>query len=63
MDGEPLYEDHPICFNARRAATSNAADVRRFAYWDVFSGACGHTYGNHAVWQMYDTGASRSTGP
>jgi hypothetical protein len=52
MDGEPLYEDHPICFNAKEKGTSNAADVRRFLYWDLFSGAHGHTYGNHSVWQM-----------
>jgi hypothetical protein len=63
MDGEPLYEDHPICFNAKERGTSNAADVRRFAYWDVFSGACGHTYGNHAVWQMYDVGRKPINGP
>jgi hypothetical protein len=63
LDGEPLYEDHPICFNAKERGTSNAADVRRFAYWDVFSGACGHTYGNHAVWQMYDVGRKPINGP
>ena len=22
-------------------------------YWDLFTGACGHTYGNHSVWQMW----------
>ena len=30
-----------------------AADVRRPLYWDLFSGACGHTYGHHSVWQMW----------
>jgi hypothetical protein len=63
MDGEPLYEDHPICFSAKERGTSNAADVRRFAYWEVFSGACGHTYGNHAVWQMYDASRKPINGP
>jgi hypothetical protein len=63
IDGEPLYEDHPICFNARERGTSNAADVRRFAYWDVFSGAAGHTYGNHAVWQMWGEGRKPINGP
>jgi hypothetical protein len=29
-------------------------DIRDIAYWSVFSGACGHTYGNHCVWQFYD---------
>jgi len=27
--------------------------VRRPLYWDLFSGACGHTYGHHSVWQMW----------
>ncbi|MFN9938147.1 MAG: DUF4038 domain-containing protein, partial [bacterium] len=29
--------------------------VRRNAYWAVFAGAFGHTYGTHPVWQMYTT--------
>lgn len=29
-------------------------DVRKQAYRSVFAGACGHTYGHHAVWQFYD---------
>jgi hypothetical protein len=53
IDGEPLYEAHPISFNADRNGHSIAADVRRPFYWDVFSGACGHTYGHHSVWQMW----------
>jgi hypothetical protein len=55
IDGEPLYEDHPVSFDADKLGRSIAADVRRPLYWDLFSGACGHTYGNHAVWQMWTT--------
>ena len=55
LDGEPLYEDHPISFDGDKLGRSIAADVRRPLYWDLFSGACGHTYGNHAVWQMWTT--------
>jgi hypothetical protein len=55
LDGEPLYEDHPVSFDADKLGRSIAADVRRPLYWDLFSGACGHTYGNHAVWQMWTT--------
>ena len=54
LDGEPLYEDHPISFNANSLGHSIATDVRRPLYWDVFSGAFGHTYGHHSVWQMFD---------
>ena len=53
IDGEPLYEDHPISFNAKRNGHSIAADVRRPLYWNLFTGACGHTYGHHSVWQMW----------
>jgi hypothetical protein len=53
LDGEPIYEDHPVSFDAQRLGHSVAADVRRPLYWDLFSGACGHTYGHHSVWQMW----------
>lgn len=53
LDGEPLYEDHPVSFDAKKLGHSTAADVRRPLYWDLFSGACGHTYGHHSVWQMW----------
>ena len=63
LDGEPLYEDHPIAFKAQENGYSIAADVRRPLYWDLFSGAFGHTYGNHAVWQMYDRDREPINGP
>ncbi len=53
LDGEPIYEDHPVSFKAAELGHSIAADVRRPLYWDLFSGACGHTYGHHSVWQMW----------
>lgn len=56
LDGEPLYEDHPLSFNAKGLGHSSAADVRRPLYWDLFSGAFGHIYGNHCVWQMWKSG-------
>jgi hypothetical protein len=53
LDGEPIYEDHPVSFDAKKLGHSTAADVRRPIYWDVFTGAFGHTYGHHSVWQMW----------
>jgi hypothetical protein len=53
LDGEPVYEDHPIAFKPDEHGHSVAADVRRPLYWDLFGGACGHTYGHHSVWQMW----------
>ncbi|WP_027302807.1 glycoside hydrolase family 140 protein [Rudanella lutea] len=53
IDAEPIYEDHPVCFNVNDLGLSNAYDVRKYAYLDLFAGAHGHTYGCHDVWQMY----------
>ncbi len=55
IDGEPIYEDHPVCFNANDLGTSSAYDVRKSAYLDLFAGAFGHTYGCHDIWQMYSS--------
>ena len=52
VDGETLYEDHPVCFNAKDLGTSNAYDIRKHAYIDMFAGAFGHTYGCHDIWQF-----------
>ena len=56
LDGEPVYEDHPVAFAPDKEGHSIAADVRRPLYWDLFSGAFGHTYGHHSVWQMWAPG-------
>jgi hypothetical protein len=63
LDGETLYEDHPVCFNANDLGTSNAYDIRKHAYIDVFAGAFGHTYGCHDVWQMYAPHREPVNGP
>jgi len=63
LDGEPLYEDHPVCFNAADFGTSSAYDIRKHAYIDVFAGAFGHTYGCHDVWQMYAPNRTPVNGP
>lgn len=63
MDAEPLYEDHPVCFNVKDLGTSSAYDVRRYAYLDLFAGAHGHTYGCHDIWQMYSAKREGVNGP
>jgi len=63
LDGEPLYEDHPLDFRAAQNGWSFDAHVRQRAYWDVFAGAAGHTYGNHAVWQFHAPGRPPINGP
>jgi hypothetical protein len=56
LDSEPRYEEHAVNWKPELNGVFNDYDVRQAAYWAVFAGACGHTYGTHPVWQMYDTG-------
>jgi hypothetical protein len=63
LDGEPIYEDHPVSFDAKKFGHSIATDVRRPLYWDVFTGAFGHTYGHHSVWQMWTTNRNPINNP
>ena len=59
VDGEPGYEDHPNKFNPAKEGWLDETDVRKSAYWSILSGAFGHTYGNHNIWQMYTEERSR----
>ena len=63
LDGEPIYEDHPVCFNAKDLGTSSAYDVRKSAYLHLLAGAFGHTYGAHPVWQFFAPGREPVNGP
>ena len=63
IDAEPLYEDHPNCFNAKGLGYSSPEDIRRIMYWNVFAGAFGQTYGCHDVWQMYTLDKQGINGP
>ncbi|MDF1547740.1 MAG: glycoside hydrolase family 140 protein [Bacteroidales bacterium] len=55
INGEPAYEKHPLNWMPENGCFS-PYDVRQAAYWSVFSGACGYTYGCHPVWQFYREG-------
>jgi hypothetical protein len=59
LDGEPRYETMPVGFYNRdhdRLDRFTDDDVRQAAWWAVLAGACGHTYGNNNVWQMWQPG-------
>lgn len=45
---EPLRAAH------RSTKPANDDHARRAAYWAVFAGAFGHTYGHNSIWQMYE---------
>jgi len=53
LDGEPSYEGIPQGLHDSSQPYWTSSDVRRYAYWSVFAGACGFTYGNNAVMQMH----------
>ena len=65
IEGEPLYEDHPIGFvrGVRQNGFSSDNHVRQRAYWTLFAGAAGVAYGHHSVWQMYAPGRRPINGP
>jgi hypothetical protein len=53
IDGEPSYEGIPQGLHDTTQPYWTADDVRRYAYWSVFSGAFGFTYGANSVMQFY----------
>ncbi|MBN1481975.1 DUF4038 domain-containing protein [candidate division KSB1 bacterium] len=56
LDGEPRYEMIPVGFyfdGFNRQDWFDDYDCRQAAYWAMLAGACGHTYGNNSIWQMY----------
>lgn len=57
LDGEPNYEDHPVrslMQNGKPTEWFDDDDARRAAWWSILSGACGHVYGTHSIWQFHD---------
>ncbi|MBC8138030.1 MAG: glycoside hydrolase family 140 protein [Fibrella sp.] len=61
LDAEPGYEDHP---NAWKPETGYFDDYecRKWLWWAVLAGACGHTYGCHPIWQFYEKGKREPVG-
>jgi hypothetical protein len=53
LDGEPSYEGIPHGLHDSKLPYWTDADVRRYAYWSVFAGGFGFTYGSNAVMQFY----------
>jgi len=56
LDDEPSYEAIPKGLHDADEPLWTAAEVRRYAYWSVFAGSCGHTYGHNAIMQFYREG-------
>ncbi|MEX1030736.1 MAG: DUF4038 domain-containing protein [Paenibacillaceae bacterium] len=61
LDLEPRYEQLWVNFQTN-GAYFNDYDVRQAAYWAVFAGAFGHTYGHNSIQQMYAPGRNPEIG-
>lgn len=53
VDGEPSYEWILQGLHVMDQPYWREWDVRRYAYWSVFQGSMGHTYGDNAIQQFY----------
>lgn len=62
LDAEPSYEDIPQGLHDPKEPRWSASDVRRYAYWSVFAGSCGHTYGHNNIMQFVKPGVSGNYG-
>ena len=62
IDGEPSYEDIPKGLHDVHEERWTADDIRRYAYWSVFAGSFGHTYGHNSIMQFYTPGVMPAYG-
>ena len=53
LDGEPSYEGIPHGLHDPKQPRWTDSDVRRYAYWSVFAGASGFTYGHNSIMQFH----------
>ncbi|MDY3919032.1 MAG: glycoside hydrolase family 140 protein [Candidatus Limivivens sp.] len=53
VDGEPSYEQILQGLHDETQPYWQAWDTRRYAYWSVFAGAFGHTFGDNAIMQFF----------
>lgn len=60
VDGESSFENMPQGLHDHTQPYWSAADIRRYAYWSVFAGAMGHTYGQNTVRQVHKKGENKA---
>ncbi|WP_264778263.1 apiosidase-like domain-containing protein [Deinococcus aetherius] len=49
INAEPVYENHAVCHDEDNGF-ADEVDVRNVAYWSMFAGAAGHSYGHRIIW-------------
>ncbi|UCE06825.1 MAG: glycoside hydrolase family 140 protein [bacterium] len=57
IDGEQRYETIPTGFYFKgfnKLDRIDNYDCRQAAFWSLLAGACGHTYGDNNIWQMWE---------
>lgn len=62
IDDEPIYENIPQGLHDPNEIRWNQHDVRRYAYWSVFAGSFGHSYGHNDIMQFIRPGVIGSFG-
>lgn len=62
IDDEPIYENIPQGLHDPNEIRWNQHDVRRYAYWSVFAGSFGHSYGHNDIMQFIRPGVNGSFG-
>jgi hypothetical protein len=55
LNSEPCYEGIRLNYAIDDNGVFTSTDIRLAAYWSVFSGAAGFTYGANPVWQFADS--------
>lgn len=58
-----LESSYPGFRHGRPPTVATDDDARRAAYWAVFAGAAGHSYGHHSIWQMHSPEYPGIAGP
>lgn len=58
-----LETSYPGFRHGRPPTIATDDDARRAAYWAVFAGAAGHTFGHHSIWQMHSPKYPGVAGP
>ncbi len=62
LDAEPSYEHIPHGLHDPSLPRWEGQDARRYAYWSVLAGACGHTYGHSSIMQFKRDGVPAAYG-
>ena len=59
LNSEPCYEGHGINYAIEDNGVFTSTDVRMAAYWGLFAGSAGFTYGAQPVWQFTDSSRNK----